>query len=178
MQKIIPFLWFDNNAEEAIAVYTSLFPDSKVQNIQKYPVGSDDPHMKDMEGKVMTAVFDLAGFRMMALDGGQEFKKTPAISFTVACDSVEEVEKYWNTLSEGGTVRMPLDTYPFSEKYGWCDDKFGTSWQISVSESPIIFPNSLGMICQDTPYLSLSHPHILSSPPSAVSAVQRASTSS
>jgi predicted 3-demethylubiquinone-9 3-methyltransferase (glyoxalase superfamily) len=135
MQKIMPFLWFDTNAEEAVNLYTSLFPDSEIENIQKYPQGSDDPQMKNMEGKVLTAVFNLAGLRFMALDGGQVFRKNPSVSFSVSCDSVEEVEKYWNAFSENGIIRMPLDTYPFSEKYGWCDDKFGTSWQISLGES-------------------------------------------
>jgi predicted 3-demethylubiquinone-9 3-methyltransferase (glyoxalase superfamily) len=135
MQKIAPFLWFDANAEDAVNLYTSLFPDSLIESVQRYPDGSDDPHMKKMEGKILTAIFKLAGVRFMALDGGQLYRKNPSISFTVSCNSVEEVEKYWNALSEGGIVRMPLDTYPFSEKYGWCDDKFGTSWQISLGES-------------------------------------------
>lgn len=134
-QKITPFLWFDNNAEEAVNFYISLFPNSKIESIQKYPEGSDDPNMKAMEGKVLTAVFELEGYRFMALDGGQQFKKTPAISFTVACKTEEEVDTLWNALSEGGDVLMELDKYPFSEKYGWLNDKYGVSWQISIGES-------------------------------------------
>lgn len=133
MQKITPFIWFDNNAKEAVTFYTNLFPNSKIETIQYYPEGSNDPHMKGMEGKVLTAVFELNGYRFMALDGGPLFKKTPAISFFVNCKTEEEVQTYWDALSDGGKELMPLQKYDFSEKYGWIEDKYGVSWQITLN---------------------------------------------
>ncbi len=135
MQKITPFLWFDKEAEEAVKFYTSLFPNSKIVSTQYYPEGSDDPHMKGMEGKVLTAVFELNGYRFMALDGGPIFQKNPSISFYINCKEKEEVDRLWQALSEGGKVLMELQRYDFSEYYGWCQDKYGVSWQLFMGTS-------------------------------------------
>jgi predicted 3-demethylubiquinone-9 3-methyltransferase (glyoxalase superfamily) len=133
MQKITPFLWFDNNAEEAIKFYTSLFPNSKIESINYYPDNSNDPHMKGMGGKVLTAVLTLAGHRFMALDGGPTFQKTPATSFFFRCQTVAEADTLFEKLSDGGTVHMEYQEYPFAKKYGWVSDKYGVSWQVMFS---------------------------------------------
>lgn len=135
MQKIIPFLWFDRNAEEAMNFYTSVFPNSKILGIHKYPNEGLEGPMKGFEGKVLTGVFELEGLRFMCLDGGPFFKFNPSVSLFVTCSSVDEATEIWNKLSEGGEVLMPFQKYPFSEMYGWCNDKFGLSWQVSVGQS-------------------------------------------
>ncbi|MBI5959596.1 MAG: VOC family protein [Chloroflexi bacterium] len=144
MQKIIPCLWFDKDAEEAMNFYVSVFSksqeeteSSKIVSIKRYPEEVPEEFMKGMEGKVLTGLFELAGHRFMALDGGPIFKFTPAISFFVRCHSKDDVDVYWSRLSDGGTVLMPLDTYPFSQKYGWIQDKYGISWQVLLAESAI-----------------------------------------
>ena len=102
MQKITPFLWFNNNAEEAMNFYTLIFPDAQVVSIKRYPEGPLDEPMKGMEGKVLTASFELNGNKFLCLDGGPMFKATEAVSFYVECETQEEVDSYWNGLSEGG----------------------------------------------------------------------------
>lgn len=116
MQKIIPFLWFDGKAEEAIKLYTSVFKNSKIVNIAYWPEGSPFP-----KGQVMTGVFELDGQRFYAFDAGPQFKFTEAVSFFVSCDTQEEIDHFWNKLtSDGGQESM----------CGWLKDKFGLSWQI------------------------------------------------
>lgn len=133
MQKIIPSLWFDKDCEAAINFYVSIFPNSKIVSIQRYP---DHPveglPMEGLDGKVLTAIFELEGQRFMALDGGSVFKFNPTVSFFVNRNTPEEVDALWNKLADGGSVLMPLEKYPFSEKYGWLQDKYGLSWQIGV----------------------------------------------
>jgi predicted 3-demethylubiquinone-9 3-methyltransferase (glyoxalase superfamily) len=131
MQKITPFLWFDNNAEEAMEFYTSVFKDSQIVNLQRYPEGPLEGPMKGFEGKVLTGVFELEGQRFMALDGGPVFKFNEATSFYVECESQEEVDYYWEKLS----------AVPESEQCGWLKDKFGVSWQI--------IPRRLGELMTD-----------------------------
>lgn len=128
MQKITPFLWFDKNCEEAIHFYTSIFKDSKIVSIKKYPDGPLDGPMKGMEGKVLTAVFELLGQKFMALDGGPYFKPTGAVSFYVECTDQAEVDEYWNKLTEGGDEK--------NQQCGWLLDKFGFSWQIIPEALP------------------------------------------
>lgn len=142
MQTIVPCLWFDNNTEEAMNFYISAFSqlsnvgESQIISIDRYPDPVPLDFMKGMEGKVITSIFELAGFRFMALDGGPQFNFTPAISFFVNCDSEAELASLWAILSEDGSVLMPLDTYDFSQKYGWLQDKFGVSWQLILAETP------------------------------------------
>ncbi len=128
MQKIAPFLWFNDQAEEAVKFYTSIFKNSKVGTMTHF--GDEVPGPK---GKVMTATFQLAGGEFMALNGGPEFTFTPAISFFVICETQEEIDALWEQLSAGGKVLMELDKYPFSEKFGWIQDKFGISWQLNLA---------------------------------------------
>jgi predicted 3-demethylubiquinone-9 3-methyltransferase (glyoxalase superfamily) len=128
MQKITPFLWFDKNCEEAMNFYTSIFKDSRIVSIKRYPDGPLEDPMKGMEGRVLTAVFELFGQKFMALDGGPFFKPTAAVSFYVECETQEEVDEYWNKLIEGGDPKM--------QQCGWLQDKYGFSWQIIPKALP------------------------------------------
>jgi predicted 3-demethylubiquinone-9 3-methyltransferase (glyoxalase superfamily) len=125
--KIIPFLWFDRETEEAINFYVSVFNgsphrrgDSGVLSITRYEKGMEVPGAEQMEGKVITAVFELDGQRFMALDGGPVFKFTEAVSFYVECEDQAEVDHFWTKLS----------AVPEAEQCGWLKDRFGLSWQI------------------------------------------------
>ncbi len=131
MQKIIPHFWFDSEAEEAVKLYTSLFPHSKVGKTTHYTKAGFEIH-KQPAGKVMTIDFELAGQRFIALNGGPFFKFTPAISFLIACETEDEVNMYWAKLSEDGQTLMELGSYPFSTRYGWTNDRFGLSWQVML----------------------------------------------
>ncbi|MBN70425.1 MAG: hypothetical protein CME32_14235 [Gimesia sp.] len=113
--KISPFLWFDNNAEEAIDYYTSIFKNSKRFDVSRYGEGGPGP-----AGSVMVAAFELEGQRFTALNGGPLFKFNEAISFVVNCDSQDEIDEYWEKLSAGGEPGQ----------CGWLKDRFGVSWQI------------------------------------------------
>jgi len=116
MQKITPFLWFDNNAEEAMNFYVSVFKNSKILNVARYGDAGPGP-----KGTVMTADFQLNGQEFVALNAGPRFKFTEAISFVVACESQEEVDYFWERLSEGGET----------SRCGWLKDKFGLWWQVT-----------------------------------------------
>jgi predicted 3-demethylubiquinone-9 3-methyltransferase (glyoxalase superfamily) len=121
MQKITPCLWFDNNAEDAVTFYTSVFSNSKVGRVMRY--GKEGYELHGMpEETVLTIEFELNGQSFVALNGGPVFKFTEAISFVVNCETQEEVDYYWNKLSEGGD--------PNAQQCGWLKDKFGVSWQI------------------------------------------------
>jgi predicted 3-demethylubiquinone-9 3-methyltransferase (glyoxalase superfamily) len=126
MQKITPFLWFDNQAEEALNFYTSIFKNSKIGMISRYGEGGPGP-----KGTLMTATFQLNGQEFMALNGGPYFTFSPAISFFVNCETQEEVDEFWEKLSEGGE----------KQQCGWLKDKYGVSWQI--------VPTALGVLLQD-----------------------------
>src|SRR3954464_107888 len=126
MQKITPFLWFDDKAEEAMNFYTSIFKNSKVGKVSRYGEGGPGP-----KGSVMSATFELEGQEFMALNGGPHFKFTPAISFFVNCETQEEVNELWNKLTAGGE----------ESRCGWLKDKYGLSWQI--------IPKSLGEMLGD-----------------------------
>ena len=123
MQKIMPCLWFDDRIEEAVNFYTSVFPDAKVESMSRY--GDAGPMPK---GKVMVAIFTLAGQQFMALNGGPQFKFTEAVSFFVKCADQKEVDYYWNKLTSGGGAESQC---------GWLKDKFGLSWQIVRCPPPL-----------------------------------------
>lgn len=131
MQKIINHLWFDNEAEAAAQFYASLFQNAKLGNKTYYPKAGHEIHGQP-EGKLMTVELELDGCSFMALNGGPYFKFTPAISFLIACETKEEVNKFWDALSAGGKPLMELAQYPFSEWYGWTNDKYGLSWQVML----------------------------------------------
>jgi predicted 3-demethylubiquinone-9 3-methyltransferase (glyoxalase superfamily) len=144
MQKITPHLWFDKEAREAAEFYTSLFPDSKVTNITTLhdtPSGDSD-----------IVSFELAGQSFMAISAGPLFKFNPSVSFFVNFDpsrdqdARDNLDTLWERLSQGGMALMPLDKYPFSERFGWVQDKYGLSWQIILSdpegeERPFLVPS-------------------------------------
>jgi len=158
MQKIIPHLWFDKEAKEAAEFYTSLFPDSKITNFNTI---HDTP-----SGDCDIVSFDLWGYSFMAISAGPIFKINPSISFMVnfdplqparTTDSVQSggdkkaqtrIDAVWEKLSEGGKVLMPIDKYPFSERYGWIEDKYGLSWQLILTnpegeKRPLIIPSMM-----------------------------------
>ena len=126
MQKITPFLWFNDQAEEAMNFYVSLFRNSKITMLRRY--GEEGPGPK---GTVMTGTFELEGQEFMALNGGPHFSFTPAISLFVNCQTQEEVDELWDKFSEGGVTNQ----------CGWLQDKYGVSWQI--------IPTALGELLGD-----------------------------
>jgi predicted 3-demethylubiquinone-9 3-methyltransferase (glyoxalase superfamily) len=126
MQKITPFLWFDDKAEEAMNFYVSIFKNSKVVSVSRY--GEGGPGAK---GSVMSATFELEGQRFMALNGGPHFKFSEAISLFINCETQQEVDELWEKLSAGGE----------KSRCGWLKDKFGLSWQV--------IPSALGRMLQD-----------------------------
>lgn len=151
-QKIIPHLWFDKEAKEAAEFYNSAFPDSNITNITTL---RDTP-----SGDCDIVSFELAGQPFMAISAGPLFKFNPSVSFIVNFDpsrdqnARENIDALWERLSENGTALMPLDQYPFSERYGWMQDKYGLSWQLILSnptgeERPFIIPSLLfvGDVC-------------------------------
>jgi predicted 3-demethylubiquinone-9 3-methyltransferase (glyoxalase superfamily) len=130
MQKITPFLWFDNQAEEAANFYTSLFKNSKIVNVARYDEEGARASGRP-KGSAMTITFQLDGQEFIALNGGPVFKFTEAISFFVSCETQEEVDALWNKLTEGGE----------EGQCGWLKDRFGLSWQI--------VPTALGEMLSD-----------------------------
>ena len=133
IQKITPHLWFDKEAREAAAFYTSIFEDSRVKNVSTLsntPSGSVD---------ILTIV--LMGQEFMLISAGPFFKLNPSVSFLVACATRDEVDAIWDRLSAGGTALMELGAYPFSERYGWVQDRYGLSWQVMFTNSHAIQQN-------------------------------------
>ena len=126
MQKITPFLWFDGNAEEAMNLYVSVFKNSKIVSVTRYGEAGPGP-----KGTVMSATFQLEGQQFYALNGGPQYKFTPAISLFVSCETQKEVDQLWDKLSAGG----------HKDKCGWLQDKYGLSWQI--------IPSMLGKMLAD-----------------------------
>jgi predicted 3-demethylubiquinone-9 3-methyltransferase (glyoxalase superfamily) len=133
-QKITPFLWFDNQAEDAMKFYVRIFKNSRIISIKRYPGGPLDGPMKGMEGKVLTGLFELEGQRFMALDGGPFFKPSAAVSFYVECRTQRQVDHYWNELTKGGD--------PGAQRCGWLQDRYGFSWQIVPTVLPLFLNDS------------------------------------
>jgi predicted 3-demethylubiquinone-9 3-methyltransferase (glyoxalase superfamily) len=126
MRKVSPFLWFDDQAEEAVAFYVSLFPNAKINNVTRYGEGAPGP-----AGSVMTIQFEIDGVDIVALNGGPHFKFNEAVSLSVDCDDQAEVDRYWNALSAGGE----------EGPCGWLKDRWGLSWQVN--------PHRLGELISD-----------------------------
>jgi predicted 3-demethylubiquinone-9 3-methyltransferase (glyoxalase superfamily) len=146
MSKITTHLWFDKEAKEATEFYTSLFPNSKVNSIKTI---HDTP-----SGDADIVTFELHGLPFMAISAGPYFKFNPSVSLMVNFDpskdkdAVENIDKVWEKLAEGGKVLMPIQEYPFSKRYGWIQDKYGLSWQLILTdpkgeERPAIVPSIL-----------------------------------
>ena len=127
MQKIVPHLWFDTQALEAVELYVSLFEDSKILNTAML---YDTP-----SGDAQTVEFELAGFEFAAISAGPYFTFNSSISLMVACETKEEVDRLYHSLIEGGSELMPLGTYDFSQWYAWISDKYGLNWQIMLVEN-------------------------------------------
>lgn len=133
MKKITPCLWFDHGAEEAAKFYASIFENSKITRISNYTEsGAQASGMK--KDSVMFVEFELAGCPFQAINGGSYFKFNKAMSFAVNCKSEDEINTLWNKLSQGGETVWKLQKYPWSEKYGWCVDKYGVSWQLIINK--------------------------------------------
>ncbi len=130
--KITPFLWFDDNAEEAANFYVGIFPNSKCTGVTHYSDAGSEIH-GHVAGKVMTVSFELDGAKFTAINGGPLFKFSEAISFVIDCENQEEVDYYWERLSAGGA--------PEAQQCGWMKDKFGVSWQIVPSVLPELIMN-------------------------------------
>ena len=152
MQAIIPHLWYDKEAKEAAEFYTTLFPESTIMNVTTL---HDTP-----SGDCDVVSFILWGYSFQAISAGPLFKFNPSISFMVNFDPSHDtdaqtrIDAVWAQLVAGGTVLMPLDTYPFSERYGWVQDKYGLSWQLILTnpegeERPLIIPSLMfvGDVC-------------------------------
>jgi predicted 3-demethylubiquinone-9 3-methyltransferase (glyoxalase superfamily) len=121
IDKIVPCLWFDNQAEEAARFYTGIFKNSKIGKISRYGEAGKEVHGQQ-PGSVMTVEFELEGQRFTALNGGPVFTFTEAVSFQIFCETQQEIDYYWDRLTKGGDER--------SQQCGWLKDKFGLSWQV------------------------------------------------
>ena len=132
MEKITPFLWFNTEAEEAANFYTSIFKNSKILNVSRYSESSSQAAQRPV-GSVMTVAFQIEGQNFTAINGGPVFKLTEAISFVINCENQQEIDFYWEKLSEGAD--------PAAQQCGWLKDKFGLSWQV--------VPSNLGTLMSD-----------------------------
>ena len=133
MQQITPFIWFENKAEEAMNLYTSIFDNSRIVDIERYAGNQGIPGEEELKGKVLTGTFEINGQRFMCLDGGKVpgFAMSSAISFMVEFDEQADLDKVWDALLDGGTP----------QQCGWISDKFGVTWQI--------VPTTLGKLMSD-----------------------------
>jgi predicted 3-demethylubiquinone-9 3-methyltransferase (glyoxalase superfamily) len=131
MSKITPFIWFENSAEEAMNYYVSVFPNSKIIDIERYAGDQGIPGEEELKGKVLNGTFEVMGQKFMCLDGGPQFELTGAVSFLVEFDDQQELDGVWDVLMDGGTP----------QQCGWISDKFGVTWQIT--------PSSLGKMLGD-----------------------------
>ncbi|MGO3886690.1 MAG: VOC family protein [Mycetocola sp.] len=152
MNAISPSLWFNGTAAEAARFYTGIFPDSHINATTTYPTDGLPDFQKNMAGQVLTVDYVVAGQPFVAINAGPEFSPTPAISFmvnwdpSVYPDARERLDVLWAELCDGGTILMPLDSYPFSEHYGWVQDRYGVSWQLILTNPsgeprPMIIPS-------------------------------------
>ena len=154
-QKITANLWFDGNAKQAADFYVSVFPGSSIKGGSNYPASAEDglaDFQLDLAGKPLTVDFNLAGHDFTAINAGPEFKPNPSISFMVNFDpskdeqAKDHMQEVWNKLLDGGEIMMPIDKYPFSDRYGWVKDKYGFTWQLILTnllgeERPCIIPS-------------------------------------
>jgi predicted 3-demethylubiquinone-9 3-methyltransferase (glyoxalase superfamily) len=130
---IVPCIWFDGQAEQAAAFYTRIFPESRITATSHFPESGENPPGKP-PGSVLTVEFELAGRVFTAINGGPDFTPNPSISFFVLADTPEKAERLYGVLADGGEALMPLDTYPWSQRYGWVKDRFGVSWQVMAGQ--------------------------------------------
>jgi predicted 3-demethylubiquinone-9 3-methyltransferase (glyoxalase superfamily) len=134
LQKITPFLWFSNQAEEAAEFYVSIFRNSKICSVARYTEAGQENH-RQPPGSAMTVAIQLDGQDFTLLNGGPAFQFSPAVSFAINCESQEEIDYFWERLSEGGV--------PEAQQCGWLADKFGLSWQVvpTVLKTMVLDPD-------------------------------------
>lgn len=131
MQTIVPFLWFADEARSAVEFYVSAFRNARITATMRFDNVPGPPE------KVTSLTFELEGQEFMALNGGPGvFSFSPAVSLFVSCGTADETERLWRAFADGATVLMPLDRYPFSERFGWLQDRFGVSWQFDTAARP------------------------------------------
>jgi predicted 3-demethylubiquinone-9 3-methyltransferase (glyoxalase superfamily) len=154
-QKITPNLWFDHNAKEAVDFYLSAFADSKLVTTSYYPKTAEEglaDFQQDLAGKELSIVFEVSGMQFMTINAGPEFKFNQTVSFMVNFhpnrddQAREHLDELWAKLIDGGEAMMPLDTYPFSQRYGWVKDRYGLTWQLILNDAdaeprPFIVPS-------------------------------------
>lgn len=154
-QKITPNLWFDGNAEEAAEFYTSAFLDGKILSTSYYPKTKEEglaDFQQELAGDVLTIEFSLGGLHFVGINAGDNFSFNPSISFMVNLDPSTDdqaeahLNELWEKLSDGGEILMPLESYPFSKRYGWCKDRYGLTWQLILTDPngdprPFIIPS-------------------------------------
>jgi len=136
MQKITPNLWFNGNAKEAVDFYVSVFPNAKIITTSHYPKSKEEglaDFQLNMAGRVLTIDFEIMGFRFVTINAGPEFTPNPSTSFFITLDSKEEIDALWGKLVDDGKELMALGKYPFSEYYGWVQDKYNVSWQMILN---------------------------------------------
>lgn len=152
MQRIVPNLWFNGEASEAVAFYTAAFPGGRIVETQYYPTEGLLDFQQAMAGEVLTIEYELGGHRFIAINAGDEFRPNPSVSFfvnfdpSVDPDAREHLDELWAALADGGTALMPLQEYPFSPHYGWIEDRYGVSWQLMLTNPdgeprPFIIPS-------------------------------------
>lgn len=139
MQKIVPNLWFQGNAAEGVEFYEHALPNTHVVETSNYPTEGLLDFQKDFAGELLTAVLEIEGYQVLLINAGEEFKPNSAISFLLNFDPSRDenakttLQGVWDRLSQGGTILMPLDEYPFSKYYGWVQDRYGVSWQLMLT---------------------------------------------
>jgi len=153
-QKITPNVWFNGNAKEAVEFYVAAFPDGKVGTTSYYPHEGLADFQEGLAGKELTIDFEICGYQLTAINAGPEFTPNPSISFTINFDPSRDDEaethlnELWQKLIDGGKALMPLDTYPYSKRYGWVVDRYGVTWQLILTDQageprPFIIPTLL-----------------------------------
>lgn len=152
MQKIVPNLWFDHTAEEAAQFYASVFPEARIVDVQRYPDEGLPDFQKEFAGQPVTVEFEIGGYRMVGINAGPEFRPNPSVSFFVNFDpsvddhAREHLDELWAALTAEGSVLRPLQEYPYSQRYGWVEDKWGVNWQLMLTNPdgeprPFIIPS-------------------------------------
>ncbi|QIK71516.1 VOC family protein [Propioniciclava coleopterorum] len=141
MQRIVPNIWFDHTAAEAVEFYVSVLPDAAVVETVRYPTEGLPDFQRELAGDVLTVEFEVAGYRMIAINAGPEFEVNTSVSFMLNFDpsvdpsAVERLDAVWDALLADGEAVLPLRAYPFSARYGWVRDRYGVSWQLILADS-------------------------------------------
>ncbi len=142
MQRIVPNIWFDHTAAEAADFYVSVFPEAGIVETVHYPSEGLLDFQQELAGQVLTVEFQVAGYRLIAINAGPEFEVNPSVSFMVNFDprsdpdAVDHLDAAWDALLAGGRALMPLQEYPFSKRYGWVQDRYGVTWQLMLADAP------------------------------------------